>query len=219
LKKVLVAEDDEIGKKLILALLQHHGYEGIMTSTGKECLDELAKGLRPDLLLLDLGLPEMNGLEVLAALGKYGHTEAFPIIVFSGNKDKEVVKKAIELGAYDYIIKPYNVMGLGKRITDLMFNINEADLKAILSNLRINDPALFRNQGLQGWAHRGYLAYPARYMGHNIALLMPEGIGPQAKMKETFAELTSSILIFRKGEHGWRKVWPTYSALTSKVPA
>jgi len=110
--RILVVDDE----KAIIRALQHslttHGYEVFTAKSGEKALEAIAAH-RPDLLLLDLGLPDMNGLEVCKRVRSQSH---LPIIVISA-KDSEPDKvKALDLGADDYISKPFGVNELLARI-------------------------------------------------------------------------------------------------------
>jgi two-component system, OmpR family, KDP operon response regulator KdpE len=110
--RILVVDDE----KAIIRALQHsltaHGYEVFTAKSGEKALEAITIH-RPDLLLLDLSLPDMNGLEVCKRVRAQSH---LPIIVISA-KDSEPDKvKALDLGADDYISKPFGVNELLARI-------------------------------------------------------------------------------------------------------
>ncbi len=100
--KVLLAEDDESIKLQIAAVLEMNDYEMIHAATGHDTL-QMAKSHCPDLILLDLGLPDMDGMAVLESLRCWS---AIPVIVVSARKSEEEKVKALETGADDYIEKP-----------------------------------------------------------------------------------------------------------------
>lgn len=82
------------------------GYNGILT----------AKKTRPDLILLDVRMPAMNGLGILEKLKSESDTAAIPVIVITGFDDYEVKKRALELKALDYLVKPIDLELLRDRI-------------------------------------------------------------------------------------------------------
>ncbi|MFW7380087.1 MAG: response regulator [Oligoflexus sp.] len=74
---VLLAENDAICQKLTSAVILQLGYEFKIVENGQDCLDVILGGMNPDLLLMDLDIPIMNGMEVLAILQENGETERF----------------------------------------------------------------------------------------------------------------------------------------------
>ena len=110
--KVLLAEDDDSIKLQIAAVLEMNDYEMIHAATGHDTL-QMAKSHCPDLILLDLGLPDMDGMEVLETLRCWS---AIPVIVVSARASEEEKVKALETGADDYIVKPHQNNELIARI-------------------------------------------------------------------------------------------------------
>lgn len=104
--RVLVVEDEVALARALRRGLVTHGYEAVIALTGEEAL-ELLKQQRPDVLLLDLGLPHMSGLEVCKQVREL--SAILPIIVLSvRNKERDKVQ-ALDLGADDYVAKPFGM--------------------------------------------------------------------------------------------------------------
>lgn len=102
---VLVIEDEPEIRRFLRATLPPEGYQLVEAVTGAEGLAQAA-ARNPDLVLLDLGLPDMDGLEIIARVREWG---AVPIIVLTA-RDQETVKvRALDLGADDYVTKPFGV--------------------------------------------------------------------------------------------------------------
>jgi DNA-binding NtrC family response regulator len=110
----LVVDDDRSIRRTLEKFLQSEGHDVPTASDGKEAL-ELIRGGRPDLVLLDLGLPEMDGLDVLAAAHEL--PDAPPILVVTARDDMRSTVRAIQLGAYDYMVKPIDIDRLKLTVT------------------------------------------------------------------------------------------------------
>lgn len=111
---ILVVEDERTISNFICRALTSAGYRALPAATGKEALT-LYFSHRPDLILLDLGLPDMDGLEVLEQVAA-DPQEATPVIVLTA-RDRESEKvKALDMGADDYIVKPFGVPEVLARI-------------------------------------------------------------------------------------------------------
>jgi DNA-binding NtrC family response regulator len=104
--RVLVVDDDRSIRRTLEKFLQSEGYEVIAVGDGKEALEQIQSS-SSDLVLLDLGLPGMDGLEVLAAAQQAGCTA--PILVVTAREDMHSTVRAMQLGAYDYLVKPIDI--------------------------------------------------------------------------------------------------------------
>ena len=108
-KKVLIVEDNELNMKLFHDLLEAHGYETVGTRNGIEAMD-LARQHRPDLILMDIQLPEVSGLEVTGWLKSDEALSDIPVVAvtaFAMKGDEERIKAG---GCEAYIAKPISVM-------------------------------------------------------------------------------------------------------------
>jgi two-component system KDP operon response regulator KdpE len=103
--KVLVVDDEPPIRKLLRMGLSTQGYEILEAPNGKASLDLLSQN--PDLVILDLGLPDMQGLELLRMMR--ARNEAVPIVVLSSRGDEVGKVQALDLGADDYITKPFGM--------------------------------------------------------------------------------------------------------------
>lgn len=109
---VLIAEDEENIGNFISTILKTNGYKPIIATTGNQAI-QCAESYCPDVILLDLGLPDMDGIDVISEIRKWAVT---PIIVISArNRESEKVK-ALDAGADDYITKPFGNQELLARI-------------------------------------------------------------------------------------------------------
>lgn len=103
-KKILLAEDDKFISLAYLDGLKRAGYEVEHAKNGKEALEK-AKSFLPDLIFLDIIMPEMNGFEALEEIKKDESLKNIPVIVLSNLGQDTDIKKGKELGAIDYLIK------------------------------------------------------------------------------------------------------------------
>jgi len=103
--KVLVIDDDELLLSLMQNILQIEGYTILSTADGPRGIS-LFKEERPDVVLLDIGLPSMNGLEVLRKIRSFD--DKAKVIVVTGHGSAESVEVAYRSGAWDFVQKPFN---------------------------------------------------------------------------------------------------------------
>lgn len=113
---ILVVEDETVISNILMAKLKTMGYRPIPAYTGKEATS-LAASHCPDLVLLDLGLPDIDGMEVLASIRRWS---SVPIVVLSARQRDEDIVQALDNGADDYITKPFNNAILMARIRNAL---------------------------------------------------------------------------------------------------
>jgi DNA-binding response OmpR family regulator len=105
-KKILIIEDDVFLNELMAKKLIEEGFDVIKAVNGEEGL-EMAQQERPDLILLDLILPGMDGFEILEKIKEEPETSAIPVIILSNLGQREDIEKGFDLGADDYLIKAH----------------------------------------------------------------------------------------------------------------
>ena len=114
-KKVLIVDDDEIqlaSAKIIL----DSDYNVIPAKSGKKALEHLYHGFVPDLILLDILMPEMDGFEAYNRIRAISLLQDIPVVFLTSVNETDEVQRALDIGAADYITKPYNKENLLCRI-------------------------------------------------------------------------------------------------------
>ena len=104
-KKILIIDDEPEICKMVTEFLFDAGYSASYALNGPDGLAKIKKD-SPSLVLLDIGMPGMDGLEVMRLI--HEQFPALPVVVLTGHRDTETVKKMIELGASEYLTKPIN---------------------------------------------------------------------------------------------------------------
>jgi DNA-binding response OmpR family regulator len=112
---VLVADDDPDIVALVRFRLERDGYEVLSALDGETALD-LALARAPDLALLDVMMPRLDGYEVTRRLRLHGPTTTIPIILLTARVQEPDVERGIEAGADDYVTKPFSPQALGQRV-------------------------------------------------------------------------------------------------------
>jgi len=109
-KKILIVEDDRFLRELVVKKLVNEGYDALEAVDGEQGLQK-TKEEKPDLVLLDLILPGIDGFEVLALKKDDPSISGTPVIILSNLGQKEDVEKGLGLGAVDYLIKAHFTPG------------------------------------------------------------------------------------------------------------
>src|SRR3954451_4738802 len=113
--RILVVEDEKDLQEVLAYNLQQAGHVAIVVGTGREALAAVAEG-RPDLMLLDLMLPDVSGIEICRRLKSEATTRDLPIVMVTAKGDEVDRVVGFELGADDYVVKPYSLRELLLRI-------------------------------------------------------------------------------------------------------
>ncbi len=117
--RVLVVDDDQATRILCSTILQRDGYHVLEAANGQEGL-ELALDHAPDVVLLDISMPVLDGFGLAAALREDARTRDLPLIFVTAESDPVVKAKAFENGAYGYITKPFDPHHMGPFIRRLL---------------------------------------------------------------------------------------------------
>ena len=128
-EKILIVEDDKRIRNYIETVLKAAGYDVLISKSGSDAMG-LVTSHCPELVLLDLGLPDIDGLEVLKSIREWSH---MPIVVVSARTDEGEKVSALDLGADDYITKPFGTSELLARI------------RTAIRHTRSSNPEMFRS--------------------------------------------------------------------------
>lgn len=116
---ILVVDDNRMNRLMLARGLEQQGHEVAFAENGRQAL-ELLSQLNFDLILLDIEMPEMNGYQVLAELAADVHWRQIPVIMISAVEEIDSVVKCIEMGAADYLNKPFNPTLLKARVSSCL---------------------------------------------------------------------------------------------------
>ena len=119
--RILVVDDQPVNIQMVGSVLGRLGYEIIPAVNGPAALKRLAFIL-PDLILLDLFMPEMDGVEVCRQIQAHSEWKHLPVIFLSAADDKDLVVRALESGGVDFLTKPFNHAELISRVKNHVAN-------------------------------------------------------------------------------------------------
>ena len=122
-KTILIVEDNPINLKLLRDILNFQKFEVLEAVNGKSALESVKEDYNKiDLILMDLQLPDINGLEVIKRIKADAESKDIPIIVVSAHAMESDMKKCREAGCIDYITKPINIQEFINKINSFFLN-------------------------------------------------------------------------------------------------
>lgn len=125
--KILVVDDDSRIRNFVRLRLESEGYEVTQAANGEQGLERLTLDA-PDLVLLDLSMPVMDGWEMLKRLRAFSQ---LPVIILSANNGNKNIQKGLELGADEYVTKPFVPDELIGRIKAVLRRANPSEIKTV----------------------------------------------------------------------------------------
>jgi CheY-like chemotaxis protein len=102
---VMIVDDADIARATLGRLLQREGYHTVLAHNGRDALNTLEKQREPDLIVLDLNMPDVDGLELLEILHHHPRWQSIPVIMLTAVSDTHMVTRAHQLGAKEYLVK------------------------------------------------------------------------------------------------------------------
>jgi CheY-like chemotaxis protein len=118
--RIMICEDEVHIQRLIKLVLEKQGHSVVAAGNGEECLKLLKEGELPELLLLDILMPGIDGLQVLRSIKANSDTKTLKVVLLTALAQENVVLQGINLGAIDYIRKPFHPKELVQRLEKLL---------------------------------------------------------------------------------------------------
>ncbi|MDP2924354.1 MAG: response regulator transcription factor [Candidatus Omnitrophota bacterium] len=144
--RILVVDDEKAIRSFLGASLSSHGYNIFEAATAKEALEKSVSS-HPDMIILDLGLPDIDGVEVLRRIRK---RSKIPVIILSVREDAADKICALDIGADDYLIKPFSTGELLARIRALMRRLSPLQTKEVFQIGKLSMDVLSRRVMVDG---------------------------------------------------------------------
>jgi len=137
MSRILIVDDVASNVQILSVHLQDEGYRVMETQRGDEAIELLKQHSDIDLVLLDVEMPKMNGLEVLKIIKSEPDTKDVPVILVTANGDDDSVVDGLDMGAFDYVIKPYSLSVLMARVRSAL---REKERLNLLEKWATTDP-------------------------------------------------------------------------------
>ncbi|MEE9543303.1 MAG: response regulator [Thermodesulfobacteriota bacterium] len=181
--KILIVDDDEQSRLLLSVRMETDGYDTDSAADGVEAL-EVLEGPLPDLILLDLIMPRMNGFQLLKELKEKERTRYIPVLMITAMVNTDDKIKGLELGAEDFISKPYNMFEVSARIKSFLRT------RGLQSRLRETEKMAAFGEIVDGIAHE--LRNPLATIG-GLARRLARGDMEKEREEEYAEKILTSV--------------------------
>ena len=126
--KILIAEDDRDIRELIVISLTYAGYEVVSASDGQQAVDLIIEET-PDLIMLDVRMPRLTGFEALEQIKERPEFKDTPVVILSAKGQEAEIQKGLDLGANQYILKPFSPDELIKKIDQIVTDAKQTTVE------------------------------------------------------------------------------------------
>ncbi|MGD8212625.1 MAG: EAL domain-containing protein [Desulfobacterales bacterium] len=202
--KIMIVDDEPINIEVVQAFLEQDKYHNFVTIEDSTKVMQLLEETRPDLLLLDLMMPDVSGFDILSAVRTHSKFEHLPVIILTASTDTESKLKALDLGATDFLAKPLDQSELGLRVRNTLAAKAYQDQLVYYDGLtKLPNRHLFLED--LSWALK-----TAKRYGDQLALLSIE-IDNFDKINDTIG-LSAGDEVIRRVAHRIQNVTREYSA-------
>lgn len=206
-KKILFADDNVELQAVVKTYLEKRSYEVATVGDGWNCLMKV-KADRPDLLLLDLNMPKMDGMRTLQMMVSFDLMRDLPVILTTGTADRDVVLKAAHLGVVDYLIKPFETKDLLGRIEKHLVEVDVPFLWKLIDDLTPIPPKDSRFADIAEMSTGKWSAYSAHKDGRDFCVLLPKGMSEKGAGLMRPESAPALVRVYVKRGSLWRRTWP-----------
>lgn len=205
-KLVLVVDDNEDARDMARTVLEEQGYQVITSPDGKSCMREIVVR-KPDLVVLDVNLPNISGLSTLDMMRVVRLGRPIPVVIWSGEGDDALRAKAENLGADDFVSKSTPMPEFARRVAAHLFMMEPKELAGVLATLSGAMPLSAAPAGIAE-AHRAWQPYVVTYQDMEMCVLLGPGVTREAAALLPAADAAKKLAVYCKAGATWRRAFP-----------
>jgi len=207
MKTVLVVDDDNEILEMVRVVLEEKGLHIATAKDGKACMREIIVK-KPDLIIMDLKMPNMDGLNALDLIRVTQMNRQVPILMWSGDNDPEVIARATRLGADDFLSKSTPMPEFTKIVELHLFSLEHAELIEVIKKCSATKfqgelPGGFISADYPGWD-----AYPVTVRDLELCVLLKEGLTPEKAAALSANDCKEQVRVMQKMPKRWRQACP-----------
>ena len=207
MKTVLVVDDDNEILEMVRVVLEEKGYNVATARDGKACMRDIIVK-KPDLIIMDLKMPNMDGLNALDLIRVTQLNHQVPILMWSGDTDPEVVARATRLGADDFLSKSTPMPEFSKIVDNHLFSLEGEEIIELLKKGTLNKTTGPLPGGMNPADHPGWETYPVSMREHELCVQFKEGVTQEKALLMPVSELKENVRVWQKMPKRWRRFYP-----------
>ncbi len=207
MKTVLVVDDDTEILDMVRLVLEEKGHNVATAKDGKACMRDIIVK-KPDLIIMDLKMPNMDGLNALDLIRVTQLNRQVPIIMWSGDTDPNVIARAERLGADDFLSKSTPMPEFTKIVEDHLFSLENEEVLELLKKGTLNKASGSLPGGMNPAEYPGWDTYPVSLRERELALQMREGSAQEKVMALTPMQMKDNVRLFQRMPKRWRMFYP-----------
>ncbi len=207
MKTVLVVDDDNEVLEMVRVVLEEKGINVATAKDGKACMRDIIVK-KPDLIIMDLKMPNMDGLNALDLIRVTQINRQVPILMWSGDSDPEVIARAQRLGADDFISKSTPMPEFTKIVELHLFSVEPPEIVELIKKISGAKtegtlPGDFNTADYPGWD-----SYPVGMREYELCLQLKEGLTQETARVLSAQEIKVQTKVYQKMAKRWRLVYP-----------
>jgi len=205
-KTILVVDDDRETLEVVQAFLEEKGYHVITSDDGKNCFREIVLR-KPDLLILDINMPGMDGMRVVDMVKVTQISPRVPIMIYSGEADRETIEKAERLGIDDFVVKPTPAEEMARRIETVLFTLDFNGVQDVVRGIVNQQPDTEGMAGLNSADYADWDLYPTASNGMELCVFLSKGLPPQEAVELDEDIARDRVAVYLKLRSRWKRLW------------
>jgi CheY-like chemotaxis protein len=205
---ILVVDDDTEVLSMVRTVLEEKGFNVITAADGKHCMREIIVK-KPDLIVMDIRMPNMDGMNALDMIKVTNLGREVPILMWSGEADRDTMAKAEKLGADDFVVKSIPMPEFARRVAAHLFAVDYTVLQDVLNRLpeaKETGPVL---TGINPTDYPDWELHTMIYSDMELCVFLAKSIGGFEGLSKVDEEKShSQVAVFHKIRNKWKRLWP-----------
>lgn len=212
--RILVVDDDADIRELVVTICADNGAEALGVSDGVMLLKVIEARKHLDLVVLDVMMKTVNGLEALKQIRAAEHLGAYtPVHLITGYRDPRLISLAEKLGIAGYSIKPFVEEELWAALSaEMLPQISMEEVRSLLTHLHVQDVKLFEDVKDRRLERNQYRFYPVLWKEHAVAIAVRNPFLPRHLLDLPDAQIVETIRVYHADRRGSQLIWPTFFA-------
>jgi CheY-like chemotaxis protein len=210
-KQALVVDDDRDIRDLLSEQLQYLGFESVCAADGEKAVMILNGGRVFDVIFLDVNMPKIDGLSLVRTLRQGDFASKYaPVFMLTGNCDRNVILKAADFGATEFLLKPWSMDDLTAKVhvASPASLISYSAVQVLLTHLHVEDKTVFSAPELSAFNSNTHKSFLVNHDSKRLCILIRKGLKVAQISSLPERDAAAWINVFLKHKSKWVSCWP-----------